>query len=808
MPELAKSDEIDQQNNSPTEKRNTTLSAARMEKLHSQELREQSLLPKHQKAIQMGLKGLKVEDLMKEGVGDDAVSMSSIGSQVFRGTIKKLPHIIGTSYFFHDPWIGLFEEDEQRLETNEEAFTTVFEAKDAPKPGESPSNTISNPPAYAPPVPPPMQKNLPPLPPTNMPPPPPPPPAPVQFSAPKGGPPPPPPVPVQFSAPKGGPPPPPAVAPTATFNNFQKGLAATLERRKHIIDGDITGDLSVKNILSDESKALGLPSNPPKAPLSKPLNQPTSNPIPNPPQAYVEKPVVLESYSEEKPKKPEQMTLEDKKRQLAGILGGGPMMRPKPEAPESQNSNLYQQPPPDTSYQNPPQNLYQAPPVPPTQNPTLLSANKPVDPIKRPTTQAFLPNIEEEDELNSLFKPNVKPVQKEKKNFSGLFDTPQEEEKKSSKNEPRKTRAEGLFKFIEDDDADTASLLLNSDLAKKKLGKTTTESPFLFKPAAENPLLFKPENPKILENPKSESNPFMSSKPPVKKDSDGPLFKASPSDDPLSNFGGKIATAFSPTSENKSPRPSLKTTEVPSRPSIKDMQANMPMPLFGGPPPRQDKPAEVSHDITMSRPVRNRVTKAVTSKFDEFDDESTLIKSNSTISSGPRSTTPVKERNVSPMNRPSLNNPPANRPSLNDPPASRPSLNNPPANRPSNVEKESDPLAVKMPSFSSEPLPSFGQPKPQQTAPASKPLPSIRNVSPKPVGSSRREVNFDPLMGGFRGPEKKPTPRPSVNTEEEKKNKSRSLFEEDEEISFRPPAKKTEKNDSGARKQRGSLFDD
>ena len=812
----------------------------------------------------MGLKGLKVEELMKEGVTDDGQSMSSIGSQVFRGTIKKLPHIIGTSYFFHDPWIGLFEEDEQKLETNDEAFTTVFEAKDAPKPGESPNNTVANAPAYAPPVPPPMQKMSPPVPPPtnpgNAPPPPPPPPPPtaVQFSAPnKGGPPPPPP-------PRGGPPPPPsAPTPTAGFNNFQKGLAMTLEHRKAIIDGEITGDLSVKNILADESKALGLP--PPRPGPPPQASKSTPPPPPKPAQGYSTAPNPQPSFQappnpppenyapqEENraPKRPEEMSLDDKKRQLAGILGGMPGMRPKAETTESQNANLYQQPPPDSysqpanSYQPPPANTYQAPPQnrnqppppppPPSQNPPVMfSSGKIVEDPKR-STQPFLPNIEEEDELNTLFRPASRAIPKEKKNFIGLFDTPQDEEKKNPKNEPKKTRAEGLFKFIEDDDADTSSLLLNSDLAKKKLGKTTTDSPFTplkaeaAKPKAQdNPMLFKPDPPKsslpvIAESPlavdpprKSEENPFMSSSSAPKKEVSGNPFmfsKAEPpkaskpeqaSDDPLAAFGGKISTTFAPATDPN--RPSLKHTtsalvsgeNKSPRPSIKEMQTNMPMPMFGGPPPpRQDKPAEVTHDLTMSKPIRNRVTKAATSKFDEFDDEQETPKPKTSNNTTPNRTSAI----TAPVNRPS------------DPlkmPVERPKS---PVNmgRPSQEPPKAPANNMKLPSIGGDDLPSFGSNKTPPKPSGFANVPIARNASPKPAGSARREVNFDPLMGGFRGPEKKTTPRPSVQAEEEKKVKTArpSLFDEDDDLSFRPPAKTVAKNEPAAKKNRGNLFDD
>lgn len=785
--EIYKPVESDQQNPAPADRRNTTLSAARMEKVQSQEKREQNLLPKHQKAVQMALKGLKVEELMKDGASDDGVSMSSIGSQVFRGSIKKLPHIIGTSYFFHDPWIGLFEEDEQKLETNDEAFTTVFEAKDAPKIQESPMGTVGGN-AYAPPVPPPMQKTAPPIPPpmNNAPPPPPP-----QTSKP-----PPPPPPPQANKPP--PPPPPSgssgVAPGNQFNNFQKGLAATLQNRKAIIDGDKEGDLSVKNILTDESKALGLPPQK-KNPDPKPVSAPPAPPKPqqNPPQPTPTQftppppPPVQQVYEEPVAKRPEEMTLEDKRKQLANIIGGG--IARKPEATNSESppsyqqppnetynqgystappAPVYQQPPPPTVYQQapPPPSVYQQTPPPPAQQPKVTA--KPEE-IKK--TGQFLPNITEDEELDSLFRPSNKNAPKDKKNFSGLFDAPQDDKPKINKNEPKKTRAEGMFKFIEEEDVDTTSLLLNSDLAKKKLGKTTADNPFLFKvdqPAKKDPMpivkeesnpLFKtdPVSKKEPQNPpgKEPGNPFMFS-----ASKAAPPKQSEPIDDPLSS--GLRLPALPP--KDQSP-----TLEPKSRPSVKEVQASIPMPVFGGPPPsRPEKPAEVSIDAAMSKPTRQKTYKTVAEDFDTFDDEQEkkpkaggLFKSAAT-------------------NKPFASGKAEGLPSIGD-----------------------DPL-----------LPNFGNSSPK----AAQPLPRLgKNVSPKPPPAKNnvsprpsRTDDPDPLFSNLK-PAEKTTPRPSVKKpEEDKKTKPRgSLFDddEDEELSFRP-AKPAAAKESVTRRNRGSLFDD
>ena len=750
-----------------------------MEKVQSQEKREQTLLPKHQKAIQMALKGLKVEELMKDGAGDDVVSMSSIGSQVFRGTIKKLPHIIGTSYFFHDPWIGLFEEDEQKLETNDEAFTTVFEAKDAPKIQESPMGSVGGP-AYAPPVPPPMQKTAPPIPPPTSSAPPPPPPPPGSKAPPP--PPPPPPPPSSSKAPPPppssgkAPPPPPAAQPGGSFNNFQKGLAATLEHRKAIIDGEVSGDLSVKNILVDESKALGTP--PPKpSPPPPPANRsgppappaPPASPAPRAPQAppttvssippqqnpYVPPPQETQTYSEVPAKRPEEMSLEDKRKQLAGILGGGMIRKPEPPKPEpeQQYDDYYNSEP--RSYQtNPVQQSPPAPPAPPapiTSQPAIKVTQPPAPPAPAASrgapkaeeirkTGQFLPNITEDEEIDTLFRPSNKPPAKDKKNFSGLFDLPEDDKSKQIKNEPKKTRAEGLFKFIEDDDKDTADLLLNSDLAKKKLGKTTVENPFMFKTD--------PAPKKEAQNEKKKENPFMF----PAKSNEKP--KAAPiADDPLS--GGFRLPTITETPSKQEPRP-----------SVKEIQKSIPMPVFGAPPAKkQEKPAEVSNDLALSKPLRERKAKNVPDDFDDFDDDTDSRPPSGALFKGPSSSNPFIK-----------------------PQTSEPSK-----------------AGASMPSISDDPLFSTSN---LSSKPANPPLPKLgsKNASPTLPPPAKKDSGLEPFAD-IRAPEKT-APKPSLKPPEAPAKPRPSLFDDDdEELSFRA-AKPAVKESIGGRRNRGSLFDD
>ena len=62
----------------------------------------------YQKSLKLAVKGLKIDELIKEASGDDMMSTTSIGSTVFRGTVRKLPHTINTDVFWNDPYVGLF----------------------------------------------------------------------------------------------------------------------------------------------------------------------------------------------------------------------------------------------------------------------------------------------------------------------------------------------------------------------------------------------------------------------------------------------------------------------------------------------------------------------------------------------------------------------------------------------------------------------------------------------------------------------------------------------------------------------------
>jgi hypothetical protein len=244
-----------------TRAKSNTISSVRMERIQTQESREASVLPKHQKALALGLAGLKVETLIRDA--DDSSSSITLGSAVFRGTLRKLPHIINSSYFIHDQWLGLYEEDEQNIDDALSTISkgsTVLPTTTPPLPGQAPPPL----PGQAT-MPPPLPGQLPPpLPGQSMPPPLPgmrsatlpnlsitPPPLPGKMM--------PPPLPGQ-SAPPLPPPIPSGSQPSGeipkTAGTFAKGLAMALEGRRQVIDGEKVGSLSVKATLIDESKVL------------------------------------------------------------------------------------------------------------------------------------------------------------------------------------------------------------------------------------------------------------------------------------------------------------------------------------------------------------------------------------------------------------------------------------------------------------------------------------------------------------------------------------------------------------------------
>ena len=97
----------------PAPAKNTFDSGLRKQRVNREEnaeSREAQLLPKYKEAIRLGMVGLKVEELLKEATQDEVASSNTMGTSMFKGQMRKLPHIINSQFFYDDPWIGLFGE--------------------------------------------------------------------------------------------------------------------------------------------------------------------------------------------------------------------------------------------------------------------------------------------------------------------------------------------------------------------------------------------------------------------------------------------------------------------------------------------------------------------------------------------------------------------------------------------------------------------------------------------------------------------------------------------------------------------------
>lgn len=86
----------------------SSLKKQRVNREENAESREAQLIPKYKEALQLGMKGLKVDDLLREASQDDVASSNTLGTSIFRGQMRKLPHIINSQFFYDDPWIGLY----------------------------------------------------------------------------------------------------------------------------------------------------------------------------------------------------------------------------------------------------------------------------------------------------------------------------------------------------------------------------------------------------------------------------------------------------------------------------------------------------------------------------------------------------------------------------------------------------------------------------------------------------------------------------------------------------------------------------
>ena len=317
-----------------------------------------------------------------------------------------------------------------------------------------------------------------------------------------------------------------------SVSEFQKGLQKALAGRKAVIDGEVKGSLSVASVRKDEAKALHLPT-PAPLPVFVPSAKPAApKPLPvvqAPPPQMALPPVAMPQG--EVPY--ENLSMKEKRGLIAAVLAGKvpppdtpsmnqsvsepevpsppeplPVARPEPipvtkpgpipvakpgpipvakseppkPVPQTQPASLKPESPvkpalvqtrpavPEVPKSVPAVQVPQKPAQPTPMSPQLPQA--PVSPQlpqlseepPKPRPKASFENygIGEEQPESSLF--STRPKQKEKSNFQGLFE---EETKQPPKKKPP-IKFDSLFK---DDDL-TTEVLLNSDLAKKKLGES------------------------------------------------------------------------------------------------------------------------------------------------------------------------------------------------------------------------------------------------------------------------------------------------------------------------------------------------
>lgn len=86
----------------------SSLKKQRVNREENAESREAQLIPKYKEALRLGMQGLKVDDLLREASQDEVASSNTLGTSIFRGQMRKLPHIINSQFFYDDPWIGLY----------------------------------------------------------------------------------------------------------------------------------------------------------------------------------------------------------------------------------------------------------------------------------------------------------------------------------------------------------------------------------------------------------------------------------------------------------------------------------------------------------------------------------------------------------------------------------------------------------------------------------------------------------------------------------------------------------------------------
>lgn len=309
-----------------------------------------------------------------------------------------------------------------------------------------------------------------------------------------------------------------------SVSEFQKGLQKALAGRKAVIDGEVKGSLSVAAVRKDEAKALHLP---PPAPL--PVFVPASKPPAPKPLPVVQAPSPMAPPQIAMPQMTPQMmpqgevayenlSMKEKRGLIAAVLSGKvpppdsssrtqsvsepeapyqpepspvpqvfnkpespakpaviPAIPIAPEIPKPAPKNVQAPVKPESPVK--PAQVQTRPTFPdPKPIPAVQELPRPSEPIKPAPESPKLPEISaepvkprpkpnfetlgvgEEQPESSLF--STRPRQKDR-NFQGLF----EEETK----QPPKKKPPMKFDTLFQDDDLTTEVLLNSDLAKKKL---------------------------------------------------------------------------------------------------------------------------------------------------------------------------------------------------------------------------------------------------------------------------------------------------------------------------------------------------
>lgn len=301
-------------------------------------------------------------------------------------------------------------------------------------------------------------------------------------------------------------------------------------------------------------------------------------------------------------KNPDKMSIKEKMAMLGRVFGSGPPVAARVDD-FSQDSGPPQTltEPSQTSTMLPPPQPANPRPQPQVQPAQQVQPSKPPLPTpqkQEPKTPEQMPILEEEDEPNSMF---TKPVSKKpSKAFDSLFAPV--ETKKPAVTSKRMTSE--MFSFIDDEDDLTADVLMNSELAKKKLNKGLFDE--------------SPPAPKV--NPKPAANeqikPVVNELPkPVAKELPKPEVKESPKpENPLVQSNPLAKLGMLP------PRPQVETEKPKADESnISKLKGLINIPLFAPgqlaskprPPQAQEHASELSTDLEFSKPTRNRRTATI-----------------------------------------------------------------------------------------------------------------------------------------------------------------------------------------------------